>query len=59
MSFVEVWQVGSLSKVTSLKVEENEKYIKRHKDLMWFGQSNYVYKGDEKYTKNMIEQNTK
>ena len=33
--------------------EDNEKYIKRHKDLTWFGQSTYVHKGDEQSTINM------
>ena len=30
---------------------------KRHKDLMWFGQSTYVHKGDEQSTINMRVQN--
>ena len=40
------------------ELEYNEKYTKRHKDLMWFGQSTYVHKGDEQSTINMRVQNT-
>ena len=38
--------------------EDNEKYIKRHKDLTWFSQSTYVHKGDGQSTINMRVQIT-
>ena len=41
------------------KLEDNEKYTKKYKDLTCFNQSTYVHKGDEQSSINMRVQNTK
>ena len=52
-----MWKL-SMQTLKDHEQEDNEKYTKRHKDLMWFEQSTYVHKGDEQSTINMRVQNT-